>query len=129
MTRYSDYSGLYDDGYDDFVKGKGKKMTDKIKELLAVLDMPEEEQIQFLVDYLESSTDQSYLPDQLADLAFRLRDEVGNVAFHHCIAKVCKHINPYVMNYAGYGLCTCQPIHWIIAALCAKELAKEKNGA
>lgn len=85
--------------------------------LLKVLDVKEYEQFDFCLKNTDMKATES-----LADLAFRLRDECkSKVEFHHCIAKVCKHIDPHIMNYAGYGLCTCKPIHWIIAALIAKE--------
>lgn len=113
-------------------------MDTKIKELLAVLDLPEEEQIQFLVDYLESSTDQSYLPDQLADLAFRLRDEV--IKLENGSKFLLEAIVEIIGHKEGRAICpTCgheqatrgfwewrdkaQPIDHIVAALRAKEMA------
>lgn len=105
-----------------------------MNDLLKVLDMSEEEQIEWLIE--KGITDGSLARSQvtnkkivkhwirieLADLAFRFRDEVeSKVEFHHCFAKVCKHIDPHIMNYAGYALCTAKPIHWIIAALMAKQ--------
>jgi len=117
------------------------------EELLKVLDMSEEEQVEFfyikgyrqlvdtfpagglkikynekkeIISVKHSQSELRFDRRALADLAFRLRDEVkSKVEFHHCIAKVCKHLDPYIINYAGYGLCTCKPIHWIIAALIA----------
>ena len=95
-----------------------QEMTEQ--ELLAVLDMSEDEQDK----WCEENVDMQF-GESLAELAFRLRDETkSKVEFHHCFAKVCKHIDPHIMNYAGYGLCTCKPIHWIIAALIAKGKAK-----
>ena len=88
------------------------------QELLAVLDMSEDspEQYGWLL-----STIREHKACCPADLAFRLRDEMkSKVVFHHCFAKVCKRIDPHIMHYAGYALCTAKPIHWIIAALIAK---------
>lgn len=128
-------------------------MTDKIKELLTVLDLPQSKQRNWLwnkklIHEVES----------LADLAFRLRDEA--LLLQCKTAKAC--IFPYGLN-AGSGCwtiaktvtvghseesmenficlfgdnhleqerivdkwCTNRalPIHFIIAALIAKELAK-----
>lgn len=114
-------------------------MADKIKELLAVLDMPEEEQWgswRWLFDH-------NYLPMRIcygdiekirmarADLAFRLRDKTDR--FNEGLEEVFEHIMGYStykdMYYWMCNLideCECKPIHWIIAALIAKELAKEK---
>lgn len=102
-------------------------MTKKIEGLLAVLDMPEVEQVQFLVDYLESSIDQSYLPNQLADLAFRLRDEVGsNTLFLNSLQKVAWYVKAKAPP-ALWGVSYAQPIHWIISSLIAKELSNENR--
>lgn len=65
----------------------------------------------------------------LADLAFRLRDEVkgseGMNAWVKATKKVFEHINPKAnSNYyltASYFVDNAKPIHWIIAALIAKE--------
>lgn len=110
---------------------KGELMN-KIEELLAVLDLPEDEQINWLYEkelvfkkaekvYTFKGKASWRCCPSLADLAFRLRDEVNKVEFHHCIAIVAKHLSPTVMHYAEYALCTMKPIHWIIAALIAKE--------
>ncbi len=116
-------------------------MTPKIKELLVVLDMPVEEQwawitegkkvIEFFPD------DEIFIGDPqkyLADLAFRLRDEVKAFVGHKFWDEGKCLVANYVANdveggglaYNQWFIDNSQPIHWIIAALIAKELAKEK---
>lgn len=110
----------------------------EIDKLLAVLDMPEDEQIKFLENY----PDECFLADEtFADLAFRLRDEARKEnleAWNGAIHIVASYINESPMpqdNYATsvewqwaqhiilnqneYSLA----IIWIIAALIAKKLA------
>lgn len=90
-------------------------MSKKIEELRAVLDMPENEQIDYLFLYGRN------LDESLADLAFRLRDEVvvnqGDVAWHKAVVIVCEYMGQGTAWFKNYG----QPIYWIIAALIAKE--------
>lgn len=117
----------------------------KIKTLLGVLDMPEEKQtrkIQELFAYSEPGLTRRDFPR----LAFRLRDEARKddiKSWNIAIVIVALHINDslqlkemYVskaewqwaqhimLNQDEY------PIHriWIIAALIAKELARDNNG-
>lgn len=97
----------------------------KVDELLAVLDMPTVgNQIGWCLKNAGMKGTES-----LADLAFRLRDEVrylGNKKdkyFFEARAIVCRKSSATV---AGIWFSRdAQPIHWIIAALIAKELAKE----
>ena len=88
-----------------------------IDELLAVLDMPEEEQEEWCRD----KTMPYRWRESLADLAFRLRDEAvvnqGEVAWHRAVVKVCDYMGKRIVWFKGYA----QPIHWVIAALIAKE--------
>ncbi len=104
-------------------------MSDKTKELLAVLDMPPREQYFTVLEICdESPADRDC--SSFADLAFRLRDEAveldKGVLFGRGLAKICQKI----YNNEGYNLheflswaaTLAKPIHWIIAALIAKEL-------
>ncbi len=96
-------------------------MTKEIKDLLAVLDMPEDEHARWC-----SSNVDCVFYGCLADLAFRLRDEVFPTEFHAGVYEVQQY---ETKDYAPalWGECFAQPIHWIIAALIAKSLAKEDN--
>ena len=110
----------------------------KIDELLAVLDMTEEKQWAWLLNRcVEFWPDEEvFIGSQekyLADLAFRLRDEVAKedsgVLFGRGLAKICFKIyggNNYNLNeFLSWSTVKAKPIHWIIAALIAKELAKD----
>lgn len=95
----------------------------KTEKLLAVLDLPEKEQVDylFLHDY--------DLDESLADLAFRLRDEVlesESGTLHWVMAMFdvyMKMTGSKLLNWK-WGYVKAKPIHWIIAALIAKH--KEK---
>lgn len=103
------------------------------KKLLKVLDLSEEEQMQWLLD--NSITDGSLAVSQvsskivgrwinieLADLAFRLRDEaVGKdwVGWQIGSARVWNVTHKSDYNPGKFGN-RAKPIHWIIAALIAK---------
>ncbi len=111
-------------------------MTERIKELLAVLDMPEEdEQIVRLFDFSVISSEEydnfeAGRGFSLADLAFRLRDEAPTNYLPGAICIVHEYVDTgvnkmYSHNFGGASSWFCflaQPIHWIIAALIAKEL-------
>ncbi len=98
-------------------------------ELLAVLDMSEDEQFKWLM-YNDIVTNEYVKCSRhliLADLAFRLRDEVCINRFSYGISKVQKHIGITEENLeisswecAYWGMILAKPIHWIIAALMAK---------
>lgn len=96
-------------------------MTNEIKRLLAVLDMTENspEQYGWLL-----STIREHKACCPADLAFRLRDKAivnqGDIAWHKAVVGVCGYMGKETAWFKNYG----QPIHWIIAALIAKELGK-----
>ena len=102
-----------------------EKMTEQ--ELLAVLDMSEDEQFKWLMD--NDIVTSEYVKCSrhliLADLAFRLRDEVNNGKMHEAMYLVQQNVKdaPDVLDYATafWGLYHAKPIHWIIAALIAKE--------
>lgn len=128
----------------------------KIDELLAVLDLPEEEQSVWLFDRFATSfmkkmqevgdrlkweenewrsTKQDAMSNQVADLAFRLRDEIGEGRMFddlNCEEAVYKYRvkeNYRPEMFTSWWICHSKPIHWIIAALIAKELAKEQENA
>ena len=119
------------------MSGVKKIMTYKIKELLAVLDLPEREQFHKLDDLGiidENHREMIFLFGQnsgLADLAFRLRDEVrSNGHFYAGIIYVRRKMTGKEICDCEHCLCFAaiyefKPIHWIIAALIAKELAKD----
>ena len=104
----------------------------KIDELLSVLGMTEEEQWDWLVDNPESE----FWPDAIfygereryiADLAFRLRDEVIKTNIHKYIkAKliITEYMSKIKKKTWLYST-EAQPIHWIIAALIAKEQSEK----
>ncbi len=100
------------------------------KELLAVLDMSEDEQIEWLrTNVFTSMRFREWIRTSLADLAFRLRDEAkgseGVVKYGKAMQIVCDHFYKcenttmeIVNSFAAY---VAKPIHWIIAALIAKN--------
>ena len=100
---------------------------DKVKELLGVLDLD--------ADHRFWAVQKDLLPDDaemydtgkisVADLAFRLRDEMfqsakGKAAW----CQGCRIVIETVNNSDEFAVWS-QPIHWIIAALIAKELPTE----
>lgn len=98
-------------------------------ELLAVLDMSEEEQKQWLHD---NFLNREYYYPSLADLAFRLRDEAVLLDnFPWACAEVYNYAHNYKLGPNEVPAPTtlmwiwfanqARPIHWIIAALIAKE--------
>lgn len=110
-------------------------MTD----LLKVLDMSEDFQWNFLVSHqdiqelcehqLDAFCQKKFKRRILADLAFRLRNEVkgseGHEKWVKSTQKVFEYIHPGNSNnlysVAAYFCDKAQPINWIIAALIAKE--------
>ncbi len=107
------------------------------KELLAVLDLPENEQwrwaITNLADYdPEYKNDWRFPPKycsktihSLADLAFRLRDEADEFDWQYGMERVFQHCFPdrwgIPEDIYGWFASTAKPTHFIIAALIAKE--------
>lgn len=85
------------------------------QELLAVSDMSEESQIMWSLVHTDMRE-----PESLADLAFRLRDEVvvnyGDLIWHKATLKICGYMGKNSIWFKQYA----KPIHWIIAALIAK---------
>ena len=96
-----------------------------MSELLKVLDMSEDAQISWIRKNVSSG-------QSLANLAFRLRDEttmpglaVACEQVFHCAKKF--HGKPDVSATPKtwmWFVCCAKPIHWIIAALIAKECKK-----
>lgn len=132
QRHYSDYSGLYDDGYDEF---KEKKMS-KTEELLAVLDLTRQEQWEWL-EAKFSETDDLHCclgtpicftgEQDLANLAFRLRDEMFSSAKGKAAwCRGCRIVIKAANNSDEFPVWS-QPIHWIIAALIAKHKEKPDN--
>jgi len=113
---------------------KKKKMTET--ELLAVLDMSEDEQKQAILDLLDEETMEWFVDYDmhLADLAFRLRDEVCKeingcekyhngleaIYVHKCIKKQCRSFYAWLT----YQL---EKIDMVIAALIAKDKEDENH--
>jgi len=91
-----------------------------MSELLKVLDMTEEEQW----DYLWRV--KKYVFRSLADLAFKLRDEAkeytGWGKALEIVSDYWMRQNKTVMTLSGFWIHKSRPIHWIIAALIAKEM-------
>lgn len=123
-------------------------MNDKIKELLAVLDLPEEEQWDWLyshreeygfeLDWINRAVPSAYkqvmlatIRRSLADLAFKLRDEAVKEnwgSWVYCVDTVFAYVKP--KGYEGKDTNSLvwlategKPIHIIIAVLIAKEIA------
>lgn len=105
-------------------------MSKRIEELLAVLGLPEEGQLRWVAQRFPDER-WSY-PNRrvLADLAFRLRDEVANgkakIAGGDLSAWYAglKVVEGYLNETDAWLMHRSRPIEWIVAALIAKELAK-----
>jgi hypothetical protein len=101
---------------------------EKIKELLAVLDLPAKEQYFKVLELCDESPADRDCPS-LADLAFRLRDEMLKME-HYAPFEARRLVGNYTTKSHSIEIseywwaCKVKPIHWIIAALIAKELAK-----
>lgn len=118
-------------------------MSDKIKEFLAVLDMPESKQAEWLCKaeliepgahacIIDSRTEEekhAWIQAIFADLAFRLRDEVlssenGTIKWVAGMFDVyMKMTGSKLLNWK-WGYVKAEPIHWIIAALIARQERK-----
>lgn len=104
-------------------------------DVLELLDMTEEEQEKWVRN--AGIIDVFPRVESLADLAFRMRDEI-EFKQQHCWTKAiriihdeCVGIHPDVEKTSWMAIYRwffnyAQPIHWIVAALKAKELAKGK---
>ncbi len=99
---------------------------EKIKELLGLLELS---QFDFEIT-LENNYAQLQPLESIAELAFRLRDEVGTLNFHGAIYRVRQwhfhHDDIKADNYATsfWGMYMAKPSDWIVAALIAKEIAE-----
>ena len=110
-------------------------MTKQQEKILAVLDMSEVEQKSWC--WVNIENEQYYTSRKrdinLADLAFRLRDEAvksNHADFHEAIYDVMMKVEGCEKwATAFWGECIAKPIHWIIAAemIKAKE-SKNDNG-
>jgi hypothetical protein len=102
-------------------------------DVLEILDMTEEEQAHWIVEWLEYNGQKGDLERynrcelSLADLAFRMRNEaVRNYKKEWDRAIVTIQIKYATSNnYGSWWQNMSQPIHWIVAALKAKEIAKK----
>ena len=85
------------------------------KKLLAVLDMSEDEQWDWVFSQHAEVIDSG--DESLADLAFRLRDETVSTDYKSW----CEAVDVVLENSArGHWIDFSRPIDWIIAALIAK---------
>ena len=95
----------------------------KIAELLAVLDMTKFEQ----KDWVRHNSMPYLWRGSLADLAFRLRDEVANGKLKIANGDTSawyvglQMVEGYLGESSAWLMHRSKPIHWIIAALIAKE--------
>ncbi len=111
------------------------EVTPKIKELLAVLDLPEEEQQKWMFIHgviHHHPTDENRI-ESLADLAFRLRPEPSReyhkalrIVFHYWVNKIGSHI--FYDGYEKWLEFHITAIDRIIAALIVTEGHNDKDG-
>lgn len=123
--------------------GRKKMNQEKINQLLSILDLPPEEQRDWIlvnvaeVPTFSSDDGKKQYPIEpiggysLADLAFQLRNEVANgkvnvdggdlSAWYTGLIYVQNHLG----ESDGWFMHRSQPIHWIITALIAKESEKK----
>lgn len=113
-------------------------MSKEIDKILAMLDLMEIEQLTFLNNYPDKTIDGCkvlvrgewrLLKVNLPGLAFRLRDEAKSYNWNLWLdstKEVWRSVHKY-WTYEQFWMAKSKPIHWIIAALIAKQLAKEKN--
>ena len=108
-------------------------MSDKIKSFLAVLDLSESAQREWVGQRYGTVLDIGVRRTSLADLAFSMRDEVQQIdselwlkAINIVMEDMSKIFGINYKNITNWWNCYSQPIHWIIVAKVAKELAKEE---
>lgn len=125
----------------------------KIDELLAVLDMPEREQCKYFYDKIDSrcvdvenivliegegmclefAGEVKFNKKEMADLAFRLRDETDKHEWETGLFEIYEYLaskQPKKKMLYAFGFwksAFAQPIHWIIASLIAKELKNDSK--
>jgi hypothetical protein len=106
-------------------------------QILKLHTLPEAEQVEWLVNrnYLSvrgstGGENDETIYESLAELAFRLRDEVGIMAMYRAIKAIRKKEGEVIKKHetwkAAVWMCAEDPIHWIEAALLAQEERKEK---
>lgn len=108
-------------------------MSESIENLLAVLDMTEEEQEEWIIAsglLPEEDGIPIYSKPILADFAFRLRDEVtatkeGIYFWDRAMAEVCREKDISYKEFLTWCHAKAQPPDWIIAAEIAKILAEK----
>lgn len=109
---------------------EAETMNPEIEKLLNVLDLKSTVKHQWLTKWIEEN-----LPDKLgswnrcefsiADLAFQLRDEAVKISEIYWLKG--KYEVAKIKHYKnGFTSDSC-PTDWVIVALIAKELAKEKQ--
>lgn len=96
-------------------------------ELLAVLAMPEKKQRAWL---LANYFHQRMPRESTAELTFRLRDEaMSNHKFYSAMLDVHQEVEGSAdrsQDYVFWAM-RARPIHWVIAALLAKQLWKDTS--
>ena len=123
---------------------------EEINKLLSILDGSEENQTMYLaatgiINFAKGDKGEAYLIEPLIKTAFRLRNElhyvIGAMAWDKACWEVWKHVmiqqdsnvferkhlsldvrEKYCYSWMSFWA---KPIHWIIAALMAKEMARE----
>lgn len=105
----------------------------KIEKLLKILNLSEESQKIWLVaagimKISEGEKGETILEESLADLAFRLRDKLDSSRYGLRSLELVKSRvdSGEEISFWTWWIFEAQPIHWIIAALIAQELAKDK---
>ena len=102
------------------------------EQLLKVLDMSEDEQWEQCYRHIPEFGQHEY---SLADLAFRLRDKYLSIDYERATWMVCCYVKKMQCIYIncgeeqlhavvkdGWWIYHSKPIHWIIAALIAREI-------
>lgn len=126
---------------------------EKIAEVLAVLDLPEEEQRQWLYNYFVKKYYKTsdwpewygycdvlaHVPSRrraiLADLAFKMRDEVKHLFIRRNLwwaglERVYLYIEKIDFDgfeFRKWFIEDAQPIHWILATIIARILSEGQN--
>lgn len=114
-------------------QGDGEDMNDKIKELLAVLDLSKSQQEEWIIDKFYNGVYPLGWTGTFADLAFRLRDEAvkdNRWIYSEKIHDVCQYVNkPKADNCSCFDAAMWlenegQPVHFIVAAELTKQEGK-----
>ena len=101
-------------------------------EILNLHTLSEDEQIAWLIANKVVQPRRPECPyeprcgESLPEIAFRLRDEVSQVKYFHRVYSVAvDETEPPDMHVRIWALYEAKPIHWIMAALLAKESESE----